>query len=385
MIINPIITSILDTDIYTMFVGQVAFMEFPNTTVEYQFINRNKTPFPNGFVDELNKQIVHMGELFLTDSEYDYLDSLGYFSYDYLTFLRNFRFKRSDLTIHEKDGMLTVGFHGTWERHIMWEVPFLALVSELYYKMIGAEKDDLWKNRIMDKAKLLSENGCKWMEFGTRRRFDFETQNTVVAIQKNYNGFLGTSNVLLAFKHNIPVLGTMSHQGPMAISAKVGVTFANREWRMVWKKVYKNKLNTFLPDTFTTDVFLRDFTRTEAIEWNLRQDSGSPDAWLAKIFGYYASNGIHGKSKTAVLSDSLNAELAVGYHKKYNDVINLVFGIGTSLSNDVGHKPLNIVIKLSGANFGNGMIPVVKLSDTNGKYTGHPDAIANAKQELNII
>jgi nicotinate phosphoribosyltransferase len=385
MNIKPIITSILDNDLYTATVGQVAFMHFPAVKVKYKFINRGKTKLPSNFYPELLVQLEHMRNLFLTDAEYAWLDSLGYLSYDYLTFLRNYRFNPDQLNIVMDDGNLDVEFEGTWEDLIMWEVPFLALFSELYYKITGAVKDDQWKNRIMDKAKLLSQNGVKWMEFGTRRRFDFETQDTVVAIQKNYNGFLGTSNMRLAMRHNVPVLGTMSHQGPMAMQAKYGATLANKEWRNVWLKTYKNKLLTFLPDTYTTDVFLRDFSRDEAVNWNLRQDSGDPDAWMAKILGCYAENGIHGKSKTAVLSDSLNPELAVGYHKKYNDIINMVFGIGTNLSNDCGHKQLSIVIKLSEADFGNGYVPVVKLSDTSGKHTGTPEAIAAVKKELNTI
>ena len=385
MIETPIITSLLDNDLYTFTVGQVAFMQFPTVKVKYKFINRGKSKFPYGFYAELMVELERMCNLSLTEDEYRYMDSLGHFSYDYLQFLKNYRFNTDQINIVMDDGNMDVEFEGKWVDFIMWEVPFLAVVSELYYKLSGVEKDLRWKNRIMDKAKFLSQNGVKWMEFGTRRRFAFEAQDTVVAIQKNYDGFLGTSNVLLAMRHNVPALGTMSHQGPMAMQAKYGAAHANKEWRKSWTTVYPNKLLTFLPDTYTTDVFLRDFSRDEAMNWNLRQDSGDPDAWMAKVLGYYAANGIHGKSKTVVLSDSLTPELAVGYHKKYNEVINMVFGIGTNLSNDCGHKPLSIVIKLSEADFGNGYVPVVKLSDTTGKHTGTPEAIAKTKKELGLL
>jgi len=384
MIETPIIKSLLDNDLYTFTVGQVAFMEFPTAKVKYKFINRGKTKLPEGFDIELHKQLEHMRNIALNDTEYMWLDNLGYFSYDYLQFLKNYRFNPDELTIVMIDGELTVEFEGMWERLIMWEVPFLALVSELYYKIIGAEKDPCWKDRISEKARLMSQNGSKWMEFGTRRRFDFESQREVVKIQQEYDGFLGTSNMLMAMTYGVPANGTMSHQGPMAMQAIFGVVNANKEWRKIWMKTYSNKLLTFLSDTYTTDVFLRDFTRDEAVLWNLRQDSGDPNAWMAKVLGYYASHGIHGKSKTAVLSDSLTAELAVEYHNKYNDVINLVFGIGTSLSNDCGHLPLSIVIKLSAVNINDKWIDVVKLSDTTGKYTGTLDAICQAKETLNI-
>lgn len=93
-------------------------------------------------------------------------------------------------------------------------------------------------------------------------------------------------------------------------------------------------------------------------------------------------NGIDSHTKTAILSDSLNDTKAVDYTKRYSPYINIVLGIGTFLSNDCGHPPLNMVVKLIEADFGDGMRPVVKLSDTSGKYTGDPKAIAATKAEL---
>jgi nicotinate phosphoribosyltransferase len=380
--ITPIIKSILDNDLYTFTVGQVAFKEFPNARVTYEFINRGKTQFPDGFADELFRQVKFMSELRLAQGEYEYMDGMDLFGYDYLQFLRRFRFDPSELDIHQDGGDLSVLFNGKWVSAIMWEVPFLGLVSELYYKMTGKTLDPDWHKRLVAKTANLSINGCKWMEFGTRRRFSAEVQDAVVKEQMGWAGFLGTSNVFLAYKYGVPCLGTMSHQGPMAMQALYSATLCNKEWREVWKKVYPNKLMVFLPDTVTTDVFLRDFTKEEALEWNLRQDSGDPDVWLKKIINFYIDNGIDSHTKTAVLSDSLNDTKGVDFTKRYSSYINIVLGIGTFLTNDCGHKPLNIVVKLIEADFGDGMRPVVKLSDTNGKYTGEPMAISATKAEL---
>lgn len=380
----PIIKSLLDNDLYTFTVGQVAFSEFPDAEVKYLFINRGKTKFPKGFDVELKKQLEYMRQLQLQPAEYEFLKKQAYFTDAYLEFLKNFRFNPDQLEITFEAGNLTVYFKGKWIDCIMWEVPFLALVSELYYKIMGLKKGGNWKEKMHIKALKLSVNDCAWMEFGTRRRFDFETQDNCVRIMKQYEGFLGTSNVLLAMKYNVPVLGTMSHQGPMAMQAKYGATRANEEWRNVWIKVHKGKLMVYLPDTFTTKVFYRDFRAAEAEIWNLRQDSGDPKTWVVGLLNYYTSVGIDSKTKTAILSDSLNVEKLIDYTNIFRGLIKIVGGIGTNFTNDCDHPALSIVIKLMEANFGDGWKPVVKLSDVEGKYTGTPEAIAETKAELHI-
>lgn len=381
---NPIITSILDNDLYTATVGQIAFKDFPSTIVRYKFINRGKTKFPPGFADKLNEQLALMANLSLSQIEYEWLDSLDYFSYDYLQYLRHYKFNPSELTVTQIDGELSVEFNGKWESLIMWEVPFLALVSEIFYKLTGAIKDDGWLDRITQKAQNLSRNKCLWVDFGTRRRFDFEAQQAVVFSMKSYVGFLGTSNMLLAYQNGIIPIGTMSHQLPMALSALYGVSHSNRMCMKHWIKCYGNKLNTYLPDTFTTDVFLRDFNKKDAERWNLRQDSGDPNKWMGKVLSHYDKLGMSTKDKTFVFSDGLTDEKYKQLSLKYRKYANIVGGIGTSISNDCGHPPLNIVVKLVAADFGDGFVDVVKLSDSPGKYTGNPEAIAQAKRELGL-
>jgi nicotinate phosphoribosyltransferase len=381
---KPIITSILDNDLYTFTVGQVVNDLFPNAQVEYQFINRGKTKFPEGFADKLNEQLHCMSKLFLTFEERQWLEKKGLFSAAYLDFLSEYRFNPAVITITQVDGVLSAVFRGTWNDLIMWEVPFLALVSELYYKETGAKKDAGWRTRIRDKARKLAAAGCKWMEFGTRRRFDFETQAMVVAIHKFHDGFQGTSNMLLAMIHDIPVNGTMSHQGPMAMMAKYGPKLANKQWRIHWRQIYGDKLNTFLPDTLTTKVFLQDFTKEEALQWNLRQDSGDPYGWMDLVLDFYKKIEIETKEKKFIFSDSLNADKAVAITQRYCEFGIIICGIGTDFSNDCGHKALSIVIKLVAANFGDGWVDVAKLSDDPIKHTGKTDVIAAVKAELGV-
>jgi nicotinate phosphoribosyltransferase len=382
---TPIISSLLDNDLYTFTVGQVAFKLFPSLEVEYQFINRGHTPFPDDFSDELKHQLHLMEGLQLNYSELTWLRSLGYIQNDYIDWLSYFRFDPSELTINQVGGELSIKIRGSWIRAIMWEVPLLALISELYYRLTNREANGLWVDRIVQKARNLNWGGCKWIDFGTRRRFSFRTQNEVVNTMKNYSGFLGTSNMFLAMKHNVSPNGTMSHQGPMAMMGKYGVVDANKEWMNCWKSCYGNKLLIYLVDTFTTDVFFRDFNTDEATLWNgLRQDSGKPDEWMEKVLSHYNRLGIPTKNKTFIFSDNLTDEKYKALSLKYREYATIIGGIGTFLSNDCGHKPLNMVIKLSGVKVGGKWKGAVKLSDDAGKYTGMPKDIERVKKTLKL-
>lgn len=384
IVTDSIIKSLLDSDLYTLTVGQVAFNLFPNVQVEYKFINRNETYFNFAFDTELKHQLELLKNLKFTPLELDWLKSTGHFSDEYLKWLSDYQFDPNELIINQENGTLSIKIKGSWIRTIMWEVPLLATISELYYKLSKSTPIDEWKRKIVRKSKNLSNNGCNWIDFGTRRRFSFDVQNQVVDTMKHFSGFLGTSNMFLAFKHNVKPNGTMSHQGPMAMMAKYGAANVNKIWMDCWRKVYDEKLLTFLPDTFTTNVFLRNFNKEDALLWSLRQDSGNPNEWIENILKFYDNLGIDSHNKTIVLSDSLTDESFVEYTKRYGDKIRIIGGIGTSLSNDCGYSPLSIVIKLASVDFGDGMTPVVKLSDNIAKNTGNSNLIQQIKEKLNI-
>lgn len=381
MIEERIISSLLDNDFYTLTVGQVAFKSFPTLNVQYQFINRNGTPFPDGFINELNHQLELMKGLRFTQPELDWLKFLGYFSDEYLKWLSEYQFNPSELTINQNNGILTIIINGSWVRTIMWEVPLLSLISELYYRILGLKPKNWWKDKILKKAQNLDDGSCLWIDFGTRRRFSFDVQNQVVSTMKYFKGFLGTSNIFLAFKHNIKPNGTMSHQGPMAMMAKYGIVNANRKWMKYWKETYGEKLLIYLVDTFTTDHFLSQFNQADALVWDgLRQDSGDPSEWMDKILKHYNGLDVPTTNKKFIFSDSLTDETYKELSLKYRNYATIVGGIGTALSNDCGHKPLNIVVKLISADGKD----VVKLSDHKGKHTGKPEAIRLVKEQLRI-
>ena len=85
-----------------------------------------------------------------------------------------------------------------------------------------------------------------------------------------------------------------------------------------------------------------------------------------------------------IFSDGLNTNKVEKISAFAEGKIGISFGIGTNLTNDVGLKPMNIVIKLTDVNFDDYWVPTIKISDERGKYTGDPEMISLAKDILRI-
>ena len=392
---SPIITSLLDTDFYKLSMGAVVFQNFPNATVSYEFFNRGKTHFPSGFAEQLRKQIKYLATLKYTDDEIDYLKSLNKFKSNYIEFLRHFQLDTNEVNVTQLEtGELKIFIKGLWYRTIFWEVLLMAIISELYFRISGIKMSEDWSDRIVDKSVALQEAECQWSDFGTRRRFSFDVQNRVVATMKYYNGFIGTSNIHLAKKFNVTPIGTSAHEAVMAMAVFVGYENANNAWLTYWSDYYNGELGIALSDTFTTDVFLRSFDGKLSRLWDgLRQDSGNPHNWVIdKIRPHYKKYGIPTRDKKLIFSDNLNVRLGIELTNSYNGEFNVILGIGTNFTNDVltegqkvaGIKPLNMVIKITSANFGRGWFPTVKLSDDEGKYTGNLSHIETVRNTLYI-
>jgi nicotinate phosphoribosyltransferase len=203
---------------------------------------------------------------------------------------------------------------------------------------------------------------------------------------KDYKGFLGTSNPYLAFKYGVNPQGTYAHECIMAMSALYGVRMADIMWRKHWSDHYEGNVGVALTDTFTTDVFLRNFGTYDARLFDgCRQDSGDPKEWGHKMLEHYKKLNIASLNKRFVFSDNLNVDKAVGLNLEFEKDAQPIFGIGTNFTNDVGVKPLNMVIKMTAADFGHGEVNVIKLSDDAGKNTGKSDAVHQVKTELGLV
>ena len=385
---EQIIKSVLDTDTYTFTVGQLAFMQYYGLNVKYKFFNRKGTKFPEGFSEMLKNQLLAMEDLCFTREDSFVLarkiPALKDAYFDSLIGYKPFKRWREDLTISQDGGDLSIDIEGWWRESVFWEVPLLALISELYYKMTDSrptsEIEVSAESKFYEKSDTLEALNF-FSEFGTRRRYSFANQDSLLKfmIYENVRGLAGTSNVFLANKHRIEAIGTMSHQVYQAHQALYGVRSANFEAMKAWLREFNGKLSIMLPDTYGTDMFLHIFNGYYArLCDGIRQDSGSPFEIGRGIIHHYETLGIDPKTKKIIFSDGLTPKIAYDLQKYFEGRIKVAFGIGTNLSNDVGVAPLSIVIKA--VSFGG--VPVVKLSDSVGKYTGKKEDIDHALYEV---
>ena len=377
---NNIINSLLENDSYKFSMGQVIYHQFSDYKTTWTFKCRNKDViFTEDMLQEINKQIDHYCTLRFTEEELQYLDSLKWIKGSYIDFLRLWHPRREDITVSLTDGKLDIEATGTWLNTSMYEVPILAIVNEVYFRLHYCYNGLLldFKRKLEDKINALNTFQYRlstFSEFGLRRRLSGEAQELVVkALANPYNTFckdthfVGTSNVYLAKKYNLKPVGTMAHEFIMCVGQgnhKHNPAYSN--WYMMdsWVKEYGILNGIALTDTITTDCFLKDFQLTFATLFSgVRHDSGDPFEWGEKMIAHYKSLGIDPRTKTLLFSDSLNFEKADKLNLRFKDRINVAFGIGTFLSNDTCEKPLNIVMKVTKCNGQD----VAKISDTQGK------------------
>ncbi len=388
---NIRLQSILDNDFYKITMQNAVVKLFPEQVVKYQFINRGKHEFPPNFGLELQKAVNSMAEMQLTKEEKLFLkQTCPYLNLPYLDFLEGYHYDPSEVQISQDGTNLEVTVEGLWYRTILWEVPILALISELFYDVnnLNRVSDEEIICRTLQKSEHLQELDVTFAEFGTRRRHSYKVQDLVVnELQKNSGkDFIGSSNVHFAMKYGIKPIGTHAHEWFMFHAAEYGFKMANEIALEHWVDVYRGDLGVALSDTFTTDVFFRQFDKkfTKLFD-GVRHDSGDPIEFAEKTIKHYEENGINPLYKYIIFSDGLNLEKVDEITKACRGKIGISFGIGTNLTNDVGLKPMNIVMKLIGVQApNNDWIPTVKLSDEKGKYTGDPKMIELAKEFLRI-
>jgi len=369
------------------------FRLFPHVDVRYRFIDRRGTRWPPFFVDELRRQIDEICELKFAPGDIFFLKrECPFFSPTYLEWLEHFQFKREDVQVlADGDHLAGIEISGPWYRTILWEVPLMALISELYFKLSGLRRcdEETFQGKLMGKIRRLMELGVRYSDFGTRRRYSFDVQERVAWAHatSNWRTFLGTSNVLIAKRHGMTPIGTMAHEWIMFHAALVGYHRANEKAMRNWVEAYGGNLGIALTDTYTTDVFFSSFDGMEArIYQGLRHDSGSPIDFAERAIRFYEGDGIDPNEKTIVFSDGLDVDAVEEIEEFCAGRIQTAYGIGTNFSNDVGVQPLNMVIKMSHAKVrvGGEWIPTVKLSDVAGKHTGEKDEIKRCLATLGL-
>jgi nicotinate phosphoribosyltransferase len=391
----PIIPSILDTDLYKFTTSYAYSKLYPRAYGQFRFIDRNDTCYPKGFAEQLKEETKAMAQLSLSRDEELFLhQELPYLPPTYIDFLKGFRFNPDELIIEQDEaGHLSIIAEGLLYRVTLWETPILALVSELYYRITGAKPDmEYAEQAITEKAKALAQEGISFSMFGMRRRFSFEVELRMTELLKQHAGpcLYGTSNVHIAHLLGLKVSGTHPHEWIQFHGAMYGYKMANYMSMEDWINVYDGDLGTVLTDTYTTDVFMRNFSKKHAMLYtSVRHDSGDPFVFTDKVIQRYQELRVDPKIKYIIFSDGLNVERAIEIANYCKGRIGASFGIGTNFSCDVGNdiKARNIVMKLWQCKMTerDRWHPCVKLSDVGGKHTGEASEIRLAQETLGII
>ncbi|EPG4959641.1 TPA: nicotinate phosphoribosyltransferase [Citrobacter amalonaticus] len=381
---SPVLHSLLDTDAYKLHMQQAVFHHYYDVQVAAEFRCRGDDLL-GIYADTIREQVNAMQHLRLQDEEYQWLSGLPFFKADYLNWLRDFRYNPQQVSISNDNGKLNIRLIGPWREVIMWEVPLLAVISELVHRYrspeVGvAQALDTLETKLVDFSALTSSldmSRFHLMDFGTRRRFSREVQQAIVKRLQQESWFVGTSNYDLARRLSLTPMGTQAHewfQAHQQISPELATS--QRAALAAWLNEYPDQLGIALTDCITMDAFLRDFGSEFATRYQgLRHDSGDPVEWGEKAIAHYEKLGIDPHSKTLVFSDNLDLNKAVDLYRHFSSRVQLSFGIGTRLTCDIPQvKPLNIVIKLVECNGK----PVAKLSDSPGKTICHDKAFVRA-------
>lgn len=366
------IISILDTDLYKLTQQQIVLHRFTDTMVRYRFKCRSKDiKFSKQCYDRITNSIYRLDELNLTRDEAGYLKTIRFLKPDYIEFLSMFRFMPDrHVRMSYNEGDLSLEIAGPWLNTILYEVPVLAIINEEYFRDISGNKT-VDPFPILDAkiqfAKDHADDGFKFADFGTRRRFSYAVQHKVVnALAYTLpDNFVGTSNVYLAYQLGLKPIGTMAHEYLQCHQAMQYRLADSQKMALEnWAREYRGDLGIALTDTINMDAFLRDFDGYYAKLFDgCRHDSGDPYAWCRKLIEHYNKLGIDPMTKTAVFSDGLTIPKAIDIYKTFKGHIKMSFGIGTNLTNDVGYTPLQIVMKVVECN---GQ-PVAKLSENPEK------------------
>ena len=381
---EPIITSLLDNDLYKFTMLQAMLHQFPQTHGVYRFRCRNNedTLYPLADIKEaLEKQLDSLCELRFLEDELEYLRGLRFMRSDFVDYLELFKLKRRFITVSIDDkGRLCIDIEGPMIQAMFFEVFVLAIVNELYFRALSnASVIEEGQRRLDEKVALLHQYATEQAEydnhtpplivadFGTRRRFSKVWQAHVVETLHNAEPKIvsGTSNVYLAKKLGMTPIGTMAHEFMQAFQAlDVRLRDSQKAALEAWVHEYRGDLGIALTDVVGMDAFLRDFDLYFAKLFDgLRHDSGDPYIWGDKAIAHYKKLKIDPRTKILTFSDGLDLNKAWDLHQYFKGQIRTSFGIGTNLTNDMGITPINIVLKLVECN---GQ-PVAKLSDSPGK------------------
>ena len=371
-----VITSLLDTDLYKFTMMQAVLHQFPGAQVSYKFKCRTTGVKLAPYVDEIRAEIRSLCKLQFTEQELDWMRALRFIKSDFVDFLGLFRLNEKYIDVVAlPNGEIDIRIQGPWLHTILFEIPVLAIVNEVYFRNTQPVPNYVeGRQRLDTKIAQLQEadlGDLKIADYGTRRRFSKAWHEEVLRVLTSRLGsgatgrFAGTSNALFAMKLGLTPLGTMAHEYLQACQA-LGPRLRDSQvfGFETWAREYRGDLGIALSDVYGIEPFLRDFDMYFCKLFDgARHDSGDPFTWGERMIEHYKSNRVDPLTKTLIFSDGLTVPSTIELYQRFRGRCQLAFGIGTNLTNDLGYEPLQIVIKMVECN---GQ-PVAKLSDTPSK------------------
>lgn len=395
---KPIIESLLDIDFYKFTMGNFIYQFYRNDEVTFGMKNRTTKIRIADHVNPqaLKEQLDHVRTLRFNQSEISWLRGMdvfgkNMFSEDYLGFLKLLQLPEYELGIC--DGQFDLTFGGLWAEDTYWETIALCITNELLYQAILRDYSRFQRQaiyadgirRLHEKIEVLKKHlRIMFIEFGTRRRFGRVWQSDVtraLAEELPPTQFRGTSNTKLAFDYGFTPMGTSAHELQMVAAA-----LADSDEELLastgtvldqWFDLYGPGLSIALPDTFGSEFFFKVFGEERARKWKgTREDSADPLVAGAERIKFYRDLGIDPKTKLWLPSDGLDLQKILAIDEKYGDQINISYGWGTTLSNDLGLPTVSLVAKAIKANGR----PCVKLSDNMAKAIGPADEVERYKR-----
>ena len=371
-----IITSLLDTDLYKFTMMQAVLHQFPGAQVSYKFKCRTPGVQLAPYVDDIRSEIKSLCQLKFSEQELAWMRALRFIKSDFVDFLGLFRLNEKYITVSAlPDGAIDIQIKGPWLHTILFEIPVLAIVNEVYFRRTQPVPDYVeGRNRLETKITQLQAvdlGDLKIADYGTRRRFSKSWHEEVLRVLTAKLGagqagrFAGTSNALFAKTLGLTPLGTMAHEYLQACQA-LGPRLRDSQvfGFETWAREYRGDLGIALSDVYGIEPFLRDFDMYFCKFFDgARHDSGDPFSWGERMIEHYKQNRVDPLTKTLIFSDGLTVPRTIELYQRFRGRCQLAFGIGTNLTNDLGYEPLQIVIKMVECN---GQ-PVAKLSDTPSK------------------
>jgi nicotinate phosphoribosyltransferase len=380
-----------DNDLYKFSTSYAYMKLYPEAEGTFSFCDRNNTEFNKEFLDELKIEFAKLSNLSLTTKERQWcVRHIPYIPEVYWEWLKGFNFDMDKIiTWLDEDKHLHIEVTDYLYKVTLYEVPILAIVSELMSRKQGIVNVSEAIDKLDSKINLANEHGLKFSEFGTRRRYSKALHDLIVQRLKEKCPIncVGTSNVYFAMKYNMTPIGTFPHEWIMFHGAIWGYQEANYLGMRDWVRTYDGNLGIFLMDTYTSKVGLNNMSLKFAKLFDgVRQDSGDEYKIGNMVINRYKELNIDPTTKTIVFSNALDFNKYLDIHNYFKGRIRISAGIGTNLTNDTGFKPANIVMKLSKCRINKNQEwrNCIKISDDLGKHLGDNREFEIAKYQLNI-